>query len=112
MMCVPLLDENEESLGIIQIVSRSENHTFDENDLDLLESLAMQASLAIQNARLHEEALERRAFERDLEFATQVQLGFLPKSRPKVPGYVFGDYYEAALRVGGDYFDYIPLPDG
>lgn len=112
MMCVPLLDENEESLGIIQIVSRSENHTFDENDLDLLESLAMQASLAIQNARLHEEALERRAFERDLEFATQVQLGFLPKTRPKVPGYIFGDYYEAALRVGGDYFDYIPLPDG
>ena len=112
MMCVPLLDENEESLGIIQIVSRSENHSFDENDLDLLESLAMQASLAIQNARLHEEALERRAFERDLEFATQVQLGFLPKTRPKVPGYVFGDYYEAALRVGGDYFDYIPLPDG
>ena len=112
MMCVPLLDENEESLGVIQIVSRSENHSFDENDLDLLESLAMQASLTIQNARLHEEALERRAIERDLEFATQVQLGFLPKSRPKVPGYLFGDYYEAALRVGGDYFDYIPLPDG
>jgi len=112
MMCVPLLDENEDSLGVIQIVSRSETHSFDENDLDLLESLAMQASLAIQNARLHEEALERRAIERDLEFATQVQLGFLPKSRPKVPGYVFGDYYEAALRVGGDYFDYIPLPDG
>ncbi len=112
MMCVPLLDENEDSLGIIQIVSRSENHSYDENDLDLLESLAMQASLAIQNARLHEEALERRAFERDLEFATQVQLGFLPKTRPKVPGYLFGDYYEAALRVGGDYFDYIPLPDG
>ena len=101
MMCVPLLDENEESLGVIQIVSRSENHSFDENDLDLLESLAMQASLTIQNARLHEEALERRAIERDLEFATQVQLGFLPKSRPKVPGYLFGDYYEAALRVGG-----------
>ena len=112
MMCVPLLDENEDSLGVIQIVSRSETHSFDENDLDLLESLAMQASLAIQNARLHEEALERRAIERDLEFATQVQLGFLPKSRPKVPGYIFGDYYEAALRVGGDYFDYIPLPDG
>ena len=112
MMCVPLLDENEDPLGVIQIVSRSEQHSFDENDLDLLESLAMQASLAIQNARLHEEALERRAIERDLEFATQVQLGFLPKSRPKLRGYVFGDYYEAALSVGGDYFDYIPLPDG
>ena len=112
MMCVPLLDEDEEPLGVIQVVSRSERQSFDENDLDLLESLAMQASLAIQNARLHEEALERRAIERDLEFAKQVQMGFLPKSRPTVPGYLFGDYYEAALRVGGDYFDYVPLPDG
>ncbi len=112
MICVPLLDEDEEPLGVIQIVSRNETMSFDEDDLDLLESLAMQASLAIQNARLHEEALERRELERDLAFATQVQLGFLPKSRPKIPGYIFGDYYEAALSVGGDYFDYIPLPDG
>ena len=112
MMCVPLLNEEEEPLGVIQIVSRSETQSFDDDDLDLLESLSMQASLAIQNARLHEEALERRAIERDMDFARQVQLGFLPKSRPKLPGYIFGDYYEAAMSVGGDYFDYIPLPDG
>ena len=112
MMCVPLLDGEDVPLGVIQIVSRSETQSFDEDDLDLLESLSMQASLAIQNARLHEEALERRAIERDMDFARQVQLGFLPKSRPKLPGYIFGDYYEAAMSVGGDYFDYIPLPDG
>lgn len=112
MMCVPVLDEEDDPLGVIQIVSRNETLTFDEDDIDLLESLAMQASLAIQNARLHEEALARRELERDLAFATQVQLGFLPKSRPKIPGYLFGDYYEAALSVGGDYFDYITLPDG
>ena len=112
MMCVPLLDEEEEPLGVIQIVSRSEDHSFDDDDLDLLEILSMQASLAIQNARLHEESLERRAMERDMDFARQVQLGFLPKSRPKLSGYIFGDYYEAAQSVGGDYFDYIPLPDG
>src|SRR5690606_39404274 len=53
----------------------------------------------------------QREMERDLDFATQVQLGFLPKERPKVLGYAFADYYEAALRVGGDYFDYITLPD-
>src|SRR5690606_29949172 len=53
-----------------------------------------------------------REMERDLDFATQVQLGFLPKERPKVLGYVFADYYEAALRVGGDYFDYISMPEG
>jgi serine phosphatase RsbU (regulator of sigma subunit) len=112
MMCVPLVSQDESGLGVIQIVSRDQRHSFTEEDLDLLVTVASQASMAIENARFHEDDVERRELERDLEFATQVQLGFLPKSRPKIPGYEFADYYEAALRVGGDYFDYITLPDG
>ena len=114
MMCVPLLtqDEDEEGLGVIQIVTRDAKRSFMPDDLDLLVTLAGQASMKIENANLHEEALQRRELERDLEFATQVQLGFLPKARPKVDGYEFADFYEAALRVGGDYFDYVGLPDG
>jgi serine phosphatase RsbU (regulator of sigma subunit) len=112
ILCVPLLDQDERPFGIIQILTRSTTQVFTEEDLDLLESLAAQAAMAIDNARLHEELLAKRELERDLDFATQVQLGFLPKSRPHVDGYAFADYYEAALRVGGDYFDYVVLPDG
>lgn len=114
MMCVPLLsqDEDEHGLGVIQIVTRDQRRSFKDDDLDLLVTLAGQAAMKIENARLHEDALQRKELERDLEFATQVQLGFLPKSRPRVEGYEFADYYEAALRVGGDYFDYITLPNG
>ena len=72
----------------------------------------MQVGLAVENAYLYHQTSLQRDLERDLEFATQVQLGFLPKSRPKLPGYAFSDYYEPAQRVGGDYFDYIQLPDG
>jgi len=112
VMCVPMVNPEEEAVGVIQIVTRDPDHAFSEDDLDLLASLAAQASMAVENARLHEEQVLRRELERDLEFATQVQLGFLPKSRPVVPDYSFGDYYEAALSVGGDYFDYVSLPDG
>lgn len=112
MMCVPLLNQDDEGLGVIQIVTRDNARAFSEEDLDLLSSLAVQASMAIENARLHEEHVQRRELERDLEFATQVQLGFLPKSRPNISGYTFHDYYEAALSVGGDYFDYLTLADG
>lgn len=112
MMCVPMKSHDESGLGVIQIVTRDEQRAFSEEDLDLLASLASQASMAIENARLHEEDVKRRELERDLEFATQVQLGFLPKSRPVVEGYSFADYYEAALSVGGDYFDYLALPNG
>ena len=112
MMCAPLVGHDGAALGVIQIVTRGETDVFSRDDLDLLVSVAAQAALAIENATLHEAMLRQRELERDLEFATQVQLGFLPKSRPRLTSYAFADYYEAALRIGGDYFDYVGMPDG
>lgn len=111
MMCVPLASTMGEKLGVIQIDTKNLKQRFSPDDLEMLVSVASQASLAIENAALHEEILYKRDIERDLEFAMQVQLGFLPNQRPKPDGYEFYDYYEAALHVGGDYFDYIALPD-
>ena len=112
MMCSPLIGKNGDSLGVIQISTNDVGKQFGEADLELLVSVSAQASLAIENATLHEAVLAQRDLERDLEFATQVQLGFLPNKRPEIPGYSFFDYYEAAQSVGGDYFDYIDLPGG
>lgn len=112
VLCAPLVGQDGTAIGVIQIVTRGSDEVFNNDDLDLLVSVASQAALAIENAELHEQLLVQREFERDLEFATQVQLGFLPKSRPRIPQYAFADYYEAALRIGGDYFDYISLPGG
>jgi phosphoserine phosphatase RsbU/P len=112
MMCVPILTVDEKALGVIQLDTTSLQQQFTQGDLDVLVSVSSQASLAIENARLHEDLVQRSEIERELRFATQVQLGFLPNERPDVPGYEFFDYYEPAHRVGGDYFDYIALPDG
>jgi len=112
MMCAPLVDHEDAAMGVIQVVTNRKQEAFDKNDLDLLMSVASQAALAIENATLHEAAVHQHELERDLEFATQVQLGFLPKARPRIEDYEFADYYEAALRIGGDYFDYIPLQQG
>ncbi|REJ71825.1 MAG: FHA domain-containing protein [Planctomycetota bacterium] len=112
VMCAPLVGHDDEAIGVIQVVTRGKNNEFNKEDLDLLVSLATQAAMAIENATLHEALLRKRELDRDLDFATQVQLGFLPKSRPTVEHYAFADYYEAALRIGGDYFDYVMLPEG
>jgi phosphoserine phosphatase RsbU/P len=112
MMCVPLLNQEGRAIGVIQVDTKSLRHQFTQTDLDVLISVGAQASLAIENARLHEDLLQRSDIERELRFATQVQLGFLPEHRPELPGYEFFDYYEPAQRVGGDYFDYVPMPDG
>ena len=112
MMCLPLLDQDDNALGVIQLDTKDIRRQFSQGDLDLMVSVASQASVAVDNARLHAELVKQRDLQRDLDFATQVQLGFLPTHPPQVASYEFSDFYEAALGVGGDYFDYIVLPDG
>lgn len=112
MMCVPLVDRNNEVLGIVELESRDLQTRFTEEDLELMGSTASILGLSVENARLHEETLKQRDLERELEFATQVQIGFLPTDRPRIPNFEFMDYYEPAHSVGGDIFDYIEFKDG
>ncbi len=112
MMCVPLLGNGDVRRGMIQLASRGLASQFKQEDLDVFVSVASQVALAVENSSLYEELVRQRDLDRELAFATQVQMGFLPKERPDVPGLEFYDYYEAALSIGGDYFDYLPLPDG
>lgn len=110
MMCAPLLDSEGNAVGVIQVDTLDQRTPFHQEDLDLLASVANQAAVAVENAQLHAVALARQAMERDLATAHSVQRGFLPDTPPDVPGYEFFDFYEAANQVGGDYFDYCPLP--
>jgi sigma-B regulation protein RsbU (phosphoserine phosphatase) len=112
MMCAPLLDSDGKAFGALQIDTLDQRQRFTKEDLELLVSTASQAALAIQQAQLHEQALRQKELERDMLLATEVQHGFLPEHRPEIAGYEFFDYYQPASQVGGDYFDYIPLPDG
>ncbi len=111
-MCVPLIGKQDSSLGVIQLSARDPGFQFSEDDLDLLISVASQCSLAVDNAHLHERVLRRNQLERELMAAQQVQQDFLPDHPPVIANYEFCDYYQAAHRIGGDYFDYIDLPNG
>lgn len=112
MMCAPLIDSEGNAMGALQIDTLDQRKRFQPDDLELLASMASQASIAIQNAQLLESALKQREVERDMKLAQDVQQGFLPDRKPDLPGYDFFDYYKAAEAIGGDYFDYITLPDG
>lgn len=112
LMCAPLLASDGMALGVIQLSTLEASHPFTSDDLDLLVSVTAQAALAVENATLHDAIVRRRDMERDVEFAAQVQQGFLPSEPPKIEGLRFADFYRAAFHVGGDYFDYVKLPDG
>ena len=111
VMCAPLIDDDGKSFGVLQVDTASGRGQFREEDLEVLVGVATQASIAIDNARLHEKVLRQQAVERDLELADQIQRSFLPKGRPQIPGYEFSDYYQPASRVGGDLYNYIALSD-
>lgn len=111
LICAPLIGNEGESLGVIQIDTRNQMSRFTDMDLQVLVGVANQASIAVDNARLHEEAIKQRALQRDLEVANQMQHALLPSKSPSVPGYHFFEFYEAAHLVGGDYYDYVMLPE-
>ncbi|MEC7565785.1 MAG: SpoIIE family protein phosphatase [Planctomycetota bacterium] len=112
MMCVPLFGAGGDVFGVLQVDTLERNQQFNGGDLEVLASVATQAGIALDNARLHDEALTQQAINKDLELAQQVQLGFLPSRRPEIDQYTFFDYYRAANQIGGDYYDYLELNNG
>jgi serine phosphatase RsbU (regulator of sigma subunit) len=112
LICTPLWTPDGQALGVVQLDTRADGRKFTPDDLRLLLGVAGQASMALGIARLHRESLALHRKARDLEVAQQVQRALLPGALPEVPGYAFHAHYAAADEVGGDYYDFVPLPGG
>jgi sigma-B regulation protein RsbU (phosphoserine phosphatase) len=112
VMLAPLLSRSSGmAIGVIQLDTQDRSKKFTQDDLKLLLSVASQAAIALENAKMHESLVARAGLERDLKLAHQVQMSFLPKKPPQAEGYEFFAHYESAQEVGGDYYDFIPLPN-
>ena len=112
VMCVPLATPDGKPLGVIQLDSQDRTKKFTADDLKLLICVANQASFAVDNAKLHGELLRRVKMDEENKAATKVQMALLPQNTPQIPGYEFFARYLPARTVGGDYYDFIALPDG
>ncbi len=92
--------------GVVQVVNRTGGGSFDEEDLRFASLLVEQAALAIYNAKLHEEIVERQRTEQQIRVARQIQQRLIPSDLPSIPGVALGVEYRAAQEVGGDYYDF------
>ncbi len=110
MLCVPI-QAKERVIGVSQVINRQDGLPFTREDLETLLLLCSHAAVAIENARMHQALLQRQRMESDLAFARSIQLSFLPQESPVVPGFRFEAHYQAALEVGGDFYDFIALDD-
>ncbi len=99
-------------IGVIYVDRRSPTRFFTAQDLALFESFASHAALAIENARLFEEALEKRRMEADLEVAREIQQSLLPHEFPELSWASIYGFNEPARQVGGDYYDVFLTDDG
>lgn len=111
LIAAPLLDPKG-ALGFMVLSSNAALRQFNDDDLDLLVTLASVAAMRIRNVALAEEAAERQRLEWELNQARRIQVGLFPQVLPDVSGYelyagnipsrgVSGDYYEVVERSGG-----------
>ncbi len=111
MMCVPMLDKQGEPLGVINIDTQNPMAQFGQEDLEILLTVAGQASLTYENARLMKTWMEKQKQDGEMKIAMAVQRALLPSTLPTAPGYSFYASYDAAQAVGGDYYDCFRLTD-
>lgn len=95
-------------LGVLLI----EGHHMASRRLSLLVGIAHQISLRLENTRLIESIAAQRSLEHELSTARHIQESFLPRHLPSQPGWTLGATWRAARQVGGDFYDFIPLPPG
>jgi serine phosphatase RsbU (regulator of sigma subunit) len=110
-ICSPLWSEKR-VVGLIYLDRGIDQEPFNKEDLCLLSSLANMAALKIENARLFEEALEKRALEEQLTLASEIQRGLLPRGYPETPDFDLAAVQTPCFQVGGDYYDFFPLEGG
>ena len=108
-LAAPLKVEGR-TIGVFNLENDLEDF-FHENHLELLTAFASHAAVAIERARLTRELLERRRLEKELAIAREIQLSFLPKRAPEIPGFELAGTARTHVEVGGDYFDFIPVSD-
>lgn len=112
MMCVPMLDLQGEPVGIINIDTQNPLKQFKSEDLDIMVTVAGQAALSYESAKLLQSYVQKQKQDNEMNIARNVQHALLPETLPNINGYEFFASYDSAQAVGGDYYDIIATKDG
>ena len=110
LMCLPIRNEDGVIIGVLHLLNKAEPFTVE--DEAFLDTLSSHVALALEKAQLHRARVEKEKLERDLELAREIQAGFLPDAPPKFTGVEIAVSHRASQRVGGDYYDFLPVQAG
>jgi sigma-B regulation protein RsbU (phosphoserine phosphatase) len=108
-MVAPIV-ANDEVIGVFDLESdKFDRYTID--DLSILQMLAAQLAIIIEKVRLHEQLVEKKRLQTQVEIARQVQLALLPERDPKLKGFDISSYNFSTDEVSGDYYDWVTIFD-
>ncbi len=117
VVCVPLvhvrtgaaedtiISSVDDTVGLLYMDSRQTAADLSAGNREILQTLALEASTILENARLLEEEREKQRMEEELKIAREIQLGLLPSTLPKDGWFRAAGSSVASHQVGGDYFD-------
>ncbi|MDP9360892.1 MAG: SpoIIE family protein phosphatase [Acidobacteriota bacterium] len=111
MLCVPIKNRGERVVGVLQLLNKT-NGSFGPRDLEFLSGISDHMAIAMENATLHMELLEKQRMEQELALGREIQSRLLPSAPVDVRGIELGALSLPCYEVGGDYFDFLELPDG
>lgn len=113
-LSLPLVSQGE-LIGLLNLGSRLSEQEYSRDDFRLLQDLATQASPALRVAQLAQrqklEARQRERLEQELRVARIIQETLLPKEIPSLSGWELAVHWQPAQEVGGDFYDFIQLPE-
>jgi sigma-B regulation protein RsbU (phosphoserine phosphatase) len=109
LLALPLVTKGE-TLGMMVVGYAGSARPLTQRWTNILGGIAGQAAIAVENDRLVEELAEQERIRQELELARRIQASFLPDSCPYIEGWDLAAVWRSARQVGGDFYDFIPLP--
>ncbi|MDD5655054.1 MAG: SpoIIE family protein phosphatase [Candidatus Omnitrophica bacterium] len=104
------LSSRDKPIGILYLDNSLSGGTFGKQELELMQSFAVQASVSLENANLISDLLDQARLKQELELGREIQMDLLPKVTPVIPGLKVSGLMLPAKEIGGDYYDFLPNP--
>ena len=93
------------------LVAKKNNSIFNDEDINAINTFSDYATVAIDNARLVKESIEKERLEKELDVAREVQRKILPAKLPEYENLDVSSVFIPAFEVGGDYYDFFEIDE-
>jgi sigma-B regulation protein RsbU (phosphoserine phosphatase) len=108
LLSLPIKHHSGEIVGVLQLLN-AQGGTFSADDVGFLNKLSGHMAMALENAQMHRDTMEKQRMERELSLARSIQHRLLPEAPPVVPGYDIAVLSDFCFDVAADYYDFINL---